>query len=127
MIEPCLSNAKILIVDDDEIIRDTLETLLVIEGAVVSHAQDGHQAFDLINTNKYDVILSDIRMPGCSGLELLDRIRESKQKSPPIVLMSGFTDISETRAKDLGAKGMFFKTENFKDLKELLIESLDHD
>jgi YesN/AraC family two-component response regulator len=120
-----LKGTRVLVVDDEQVLRETIEMYLELEGAIVSHASDGLEAFELIQTKKYDIVLSDIRMPECSGVQLLEKIRASKLKTPPIVLMSAFTDISNTRAKELGARGMFLKPTDMKYLKELLVESLD--
>ncbi len=120
-----LKSAKVLIVDDEKDLRETLRTHLELEEAVVTEATNGLEAYSLILKNKYDIILSDIRMPGCSGVELLEKIRNSKIKTAPIVLMSAFTDISDERAKEIGARGMFLKPENIITLKELLVDTLE--
>ncbi|MFT6632941.1 MAG: CheY-like chemotaxis protein [Bacteriovoracaceae bacterium] len=121
-----LKGTRILIVDDEQLLRETIEMHLELEGVIVSHASDGKEAFDLITKNKYNVVLSDIRMPGCSGIKLLEMVRASSLKTPPIVLMSAFTDISEDKAKELGARGMFLKPTDMSYLKELLVESLEN-
>lgn len=121
-----LKGAHILIVDDEDMLRDVIRTHLELEGAVVSEAVNGKEAFDLIHVKKFNVVLSDIRMPGCSGIDLLKMVRDSKIKTPPIVLMSAFTDISESKAKELGARAMFLKPTNMSYLKELLVETLDN-
>ena len=120
-----LKGSKVLIVDDEQDLRETLRTHLELEDAVVTEASNGLEAYALILKNSYDVILSDIRMPGCSGVELLEKIRNSKIKTAPVVLMSAFTDITEDKAKELGARGMFLKPENIIMLKELIIDTLE--
>ncbi len=119
-----LKGAHILVVDDEALLRETIQTHLELEGARVTQASNGLEAYDLIKSEEFNVILSDIRMPECSGIELLNKIRESKIKTPPIVLMSAFTDISEDKAKELGARGMFLKPDNINYLKELLVETI---
>ena len=113
------------IVDDEPLIRDTLGEYLAAEGAVVAQASNGNEAYALILENTYHVILSDVRMPECSGVELLKKIRESNVQMPPVVMMSAFTDISENKARELGAKGMFLKPDSYEYLKELLIDAID--
>lgn len=116
-----LNGVRILIVDDEKLIRETLTELLTLDGAVVSEASDGNQAYEMIKNYNYNVVLSDIRMPECSGVDLLKRVRQDKSKDmPPILLMSAFTDISADKAKDLGAKGMFIKDSDSAYLKEML-------
>lgn len=121
--ESVLKGIRVLIVDDELLIRQTLTEFLQLFGVVVSTADDGNRAFDMIMAYDYNIILSDVRMPECSGVDLLKRIRvEKKEKMPPVLLMSAFTDVSTERAKELGAKGMFLKAEDSNYLKEMLIQ-----
>ena len=120
-----LTGRRILIVDDELLIRQTLTDFLQLHGAVISTADDGNKAFELIKAYDYDIVLSDIRMPECSGVDLLKRIREERtKKTPPVLLMSAFTDISLAKAKELGAKGMFLKAEDSHYLKDLLVQAI---
>jgi YesN/AraC family two-component response regulator len=63
-------NLRFLIVDDDRDIRETLKEHLELYEAICDEAQDGLIAFDKIKNNKYDFVISDIRMPNASGIEL---------------------------------------------------------
>ncbi len=121
-----LKGVHILVVDDEPILLDTLKEHLELEGATVSTASNGNEAFELLKNHGFNVILSDVRMPECSGVELLAKIRDFKESAPPVVLMSAFSDISDKRAKELGARGMFLKPENIKYLKELLVETINN-
>ncbi len=121
-----LKGVRILVVDDEPLLLDTLKEHLELEGATVSTAFNGNEAFELLRRHEFNLILSDVRMPECSGVELLAKIREFKDIAPPVVLMSAFSDISDKKAKELGARGMFLKPENLKYLKELLIETLNN-
>lgn len=118
-----LKGIRILIVDDDQNIRETLSILLSLDGAIISEASDGNIAYDMIQNYDYNIIISDIRMPVCSGVELLNKVKKAKNKIPPILLMSAFTDISTAKAKELGAKGMFLKDSDSKYLKEMILQS----
>ncbi len=120
-----LKNKKVLLVDDEVEILDTIQMHLELEGMLVFKAVNGLDAFKKLLKNDYDVVVSDIRMPECSGVELLNKIKESKSKMPPVVLMSAFSDINSVKAKELGAKGMFLKPENMSKLKEMIVESFD--
>lgn len=120
-----LKNLKILVVDDDQMLRETIVEQLEIEGAIVSEASNGLFAFTKIITDKYDFVLSDIRMPECSGLELLEKVRAYEGKTPPILMMSSFSDISTDSVKELGAQGLFLKTETIGKFKESIIEHLN--
>ncbi len=82
--------ARILIVDDDETIRDTLHELLSQEYACQT-AETAEKAFARLEADSYDVVLTDISMPGLSGLELLGHIRQ-KFPNTPVIMISGIGD-----------------------------------
>ena len=114
-----LDGMHILIVDDDQYVLDTLSELLKLENAKVTTANNGNMAFDLItNPNDFDLILSDIRMSGCTGLELLKKLKAYKDKVPDVILVSAFADITPKRAKSMSAAAIFAK----KDVMERLVE-----
>lgn len=80
----------ILVVDDDEAIRDTLYDLLS-EQYVCQTAETAEKAFARLEADVYDVVLTDISMPGLSGLELLGRVRQ-KYPDTPVIIISGISD-----------------------------------
>ena len=82
--------ADILIVDDDEIIRDTLKELLS-EQYTCQTAGTADEAFARLSEKPYDLVLTDIAMPGISGLDLLGRVLQQYPKTPVIVI-SGISD-----------------------------------
>ncbi|HEX9078339.1 MAG TPA: response regulator, partial [Desulfuromonadaceae bacterium] len=69
---------RILVADDEESMRWVLSKALKRKGFSVDLAHDGRQALALIQDNSYDLAILDIKMPGISGLDLLDRVRELK-------------------------------------------------
>ena len=81
---------KILVVDDDDTIRDTLYELLSAE-YLCQTAETAEKAFARLEADSYDVVLTDISMPGLSGLELLGHIRQ-KFPNTPVIMISGIGD-----------------------------------
>lgn len=82
--------AAILVVDDDEAIRDMLYELF--EETHRCHvAETAEQALSFLETEHYDVILTDISMPGLSGLELLGHVRQA-QPDTPVIVITGIHD-----------------------------------
>jgi DNA-binding NtrC family response regulator len=81
---------RILVVDDDETIRDTLYELLSEEYDCQT-AQTAEQALARLEVDTYDVVLTDISMPGLSGLELLGHVRQ-KYPDTPVIIISGISD-----------------------------------
>jgi DNA-binding NtrC family response regulator len=81
---------RVLVVDDDEVIRDTLYELLS-EDYICQTAETAEKAFARLEADPYDAVLSDISMPGLSGLELLGQIRQ-KYPDTPVIMISGMGD-----------------------------------
>lgn len=81
---------RILVVDDDETIRDTLYDLLSDEHDCQT-ADSAEAALARLEVDDYDVVLTDISMPGLSGLELLGHVRQ-KYPSTPVIIISGIAD-----------------------------------
>jgi DNA-binding NtrC family response regulator len=77
---------RILIIDDEAGIRDSLETLLSLEGFNVDIAVDGHSGLDQLTRHSYDLLLLDLALPGESGIDLLPRIRSLAPELPVIMI-----------------------------------------
>jgi DNA-binding NtrC family response regulator len=74
------------LIDDEAAIRESIETLLTLEGFIVSLAPDGHVGLDLLSRNQYDLLLLDLALPGESGIDLLPRIKEMRPELPVIMI-----------------------------------------
>ncbi len=79
-------NQRILIIDDEAGIRDSLETLLTLEGFKVEMAGDGSAGLDLLASNSYDLVLLDLSLPGESGIDILPRIKTLIPELPVIMI-----------------------------------------
>lgn len=95
--------AAILIVDDDQTIRDTLYDLLS-DTHLCHQAETAEQALVWLADDAYDVVITDISMPGMSGVELLGHVRQS-QPQTPVIIISGIND--EGHAKGLLRLGAY--------------------
>jgi two-component system, NtrC family, nitrogen regulation response regulator NtrX len=84
---------RILVVDDDAAIRDTLRMVLEYEGYEVGTVGDGRAALDALDEAPFAGVLLDIKMPGMDGLETLDRI-VARESAPPVLMISGHGDIA---------------------------------
>jgi DNA-binding NtrC family response regulator len=82
---------NILIVDDELAMRNLLENILIQEGYNIGLAENGDDALKMIKNNKYDLVLSDIKMPGMNGFELL-KIIKSEHPGIGVIMMTGFGD-----------------------------------
>ncbi|MCF0207795.1 MAG: sigma-54-dependent Fis family transcriptional regulator [Bacteroidales bacterium] len=110
--------AKILVVDDERSIRNTLKDILSLEGHKVEVAEDGEQGLQMASSSKFDAVFCDIKMPKLDGLELLAKLRETLPELP-VVMISGHGDI-ET-AVDSIKKGAFDYIQKPLDLNRLLV------
>ncbi|HOG04831.1 MAG TPA: sigma-54 dependent transcriptional regulator [Paludibacter sp.] len=110
--------AKILVVDDERSIRNTLKDILEFEKHQVTLAENGKEGLDLAENNFFDLIFSDIRMPEMDGVELLTALKE-KEIEAPVVMISGHGTIDT--AVDCIKKGAFDFIEKPVDLNRLLI------
>jgi DNA-binding NtrC family response regulator len=95
---------KILIVDDDEAMCQFLSIMLGKEGYEVTTVGDGHSAIQKVKEDGYDVVITDIKMPGMSGLQVLEAVK-AIDRSMPVVIMTGFA--SQSSAIDAVNKGAF--------------------
>jgi DNA-binding NtrC family response regulator len=95
--------AKILVVDDDEVIRDTLCELLS-EDYQCQTVETAEKAVGRLQAESFAVVLTDISMPGLSGLELLEHVLQ-KYSTTPVIIISGITD--EEHAQRLIKLGAF--------------------
>ena len=115
-------NYKVLVIDDDEPIHFMVKSLLKKEFTVLN-AHDVQEAIDILSETHVNLILSDIHMPGISGLEFLESIRlDEKKKRIPVLIMTNLPTVEkEQKAYDLGAAD-FIKKELLNNDKEKVLE-----
>jgi len=89
--------ARILIVDDDPGQRSLLNSFLRSQGFETSLADSGERALEMLRSGKFAMMISDVRMPGLSGLETLRRARQ-EHATLPVLLVTAFTDIRDAVA-----------------------------
>lgn len=109
--------SRLLIVDDEPGILEIVEYMIQDAGFETVTASNGRDAFDLANKGGVSCILTDIKMPGGNGLELLERVVTSMGKSLPVILMSGHLDL---HPEELSKKGAFSFIPKPLDFKMLL-------
>ena len=107
-----LKSFKILVVDDEDAIREVISEEFEMAGAKVDQANNGRKAFDMLKAANYDVVFSDVRMPNGDGVELINNIFQKLNPKPLVYLCTGFSDLSEAEAKKIGVKEVFSKPFN---------------
>jgi len=95
--------ARILVVDDEESMRRFLSILLEKDGHEVVLASGGAEALTRLESESFDVLITDLKMPGMTGLELLEKVREVDPSLPVVVLTAFASDASAVEAMDKGA------------------------
>jgi DNA-binding response OmpR family regulator len=123
-----MSTPRVLIVDDEPDLREILAEELQDQGFEVMQASSGSEAWDLLKTIRFEIVVSDIRMPHGDGLTLLKNIRSGTLEKPPIVfLLSGFSDLNESEAQEIGARNIFAKPFQLRTITTALKEALKDD
>ena len=111
---------SILIVDDEESVRDSLFNWFVEDGYHVECAENANKALSMLESDNYDIILADIKMPGMDGLEMLRRIKLLKCESIVIVMTAFATVDTAVRALKDGAFDYVTKPFDPDDLSHLI-------
>lgn len=99
---------KILLVEDERTIAKALKIKLA--HFKVSLANNGEEAIELLNKNKFDLILLDIMMPKMDGFGVMEAMKKKKNKTPVFILTNLNQDDDVNKAKDLGAKDFLVKS-----------------
>jgi YesN/AraC family two-component response regulator len=113
-----------MIVEDEPLLRDTLEQLLQFSGFTVLTASNGKEALEKLAQNPVDLVLSDIKMPVMDGVELLRHIRTT-YKGLKVIFFSAFADISHAEALQMGALDLLSKPVRIESLIETLRTHLE--
>ena len=123
----CSHAARVVVAEDDWEMRRILASALARDGYEVTEVADGNQFLRQMTRQMmsdqrvaFDAVVSDIRMPGCSGLELLAYLRLWQQDTP-VILITAFGDrATHARAKALGAVTLFDKPFDIDDLRDVV-------
>jgi len=117
---------SILIVEDEEVLRETLAELLEEEGYRVRQARHGQEAHDHVMAEPVDLVLSDVRMPEMDGITLLERLRKLAPDTPVIIITAYGTVDSAVSAMKLGAIDYLLKPVQFEELLNKVQRALDY-
>ena len=117
---------RLLVVDDDESLRWVTKVQLEQSGYAVSAAADGPQALALLQLNGADLVITDLMMPGMSGLDLLKDIRSEYPDLAVIVVTAFGTVETAVEAMKAGAYDYITKPVNMDELKMIVGRALEH-
>jgi two-component system, NtrC family, response regulator HydG len=118
---------KVLVVDDEKIIRDFFRRLLSLLNLEVAEAEDGYKAVELAGKEKFDIFFVDVRMPGMNGLDTYRKIRQIDPKAN-VIMMTGYAveDLLDA-AKREGVDGSIRKPFEINQIKDIVDVALKKD
>jgi two-component system response regulator AtoC len=117
--------ARILLIDDEAGSRESLSLLLGHEGYLLDTASDGEKAIRLFSKNKYDVIITDLFLPGLSGIDILKHVKEHPLPCNVILITGNATAETAVEAMKEGAFDYIIKPVNFEKLKVLVAKAVE--
>jgi CheY-like chemotaxis protein len=104
-----VAGLDLLVVEDDSDLRQTLVDVIEYCGGRTAAAAGGREAWSLLESHHFDVVITEVRMADGDGLELLRRIRNRPGTSPPVLLISGHADLTPDEAQARGAAALLTK------------------
>ena len=119
------SNYTILVVDDEEDLRDSFKVSFELDGYNVLVAASGNDALDILAKNKVDFVLTDVQMPDGTGVDFLVAARNMHPALPVILMVTGFSQLSRESALERGAVDLLDKPVDWKLVSKILKQHLD--
>ena len=117
---------RILVVDDDEQIREVLSDMLTIDGYQITACVDGPSALKAFEKSDFEIMITDLGMPGMSGLELAGLVHEQKPELPIAMITGWGTQLNKDEVALKGVKAVLPKPFHLKDIKGLIKEMVKH-
>ncbi len=111
-----LKDKRVLIVDDENELRNIFITEFRFYHAHTFEAHNSVSAIELLGKQQIDLILSDIRMPGGDGIELLKYAKANLSPFPKFIMLTGYSDLKKDEAYKLGATQLFTKPFDLDDI-----------
>jgi CheY-like chemotaxis protein len=115
-----MTQATVLVAEDDKLIRTIFVEIVKGEGFDVVEADDGRRAFDLVTSRKIDMIISDMKMPEMSGFDLLLAVKKTHPEIPVTVITGFNSEYREDEALAAGADAYITKPFKVADVAEAL-------
>ncbi|MFQ5867906.1 MAG: response regulator [bacterium] len=119
-------NVRILVVDDSQECRELCQRVLLREGYVVHSVDSGKKALKESKAIKFDLIITDLKMPDLDGISLLRRVKEIDPKICVIVITGYPDEESKAKAMELGASGYLAKPLDVSELVRAVKGCLEH-
>ncbi len=124
-LSPPIPEARLLVVDDEANVRSALARALALRGYRTDQAASGHQALRMLESNPYDLMVLDIRMPGMSGVEVMQRARQIRPDLLIIILTGHASLESAIAAVKSHAHDYLLKPASLHDLAAAVVSALE--
>jgi len=112
-----LKECTVLVVDDEQDLREMVAFEFELLGSRVLAASNGLSALGIVESEPVDAVVTDIRMSGCDGIELLNNLRTRSPSRPAVIFITAYdSDLSPCEAYRMGAEGIFAKPFSLKEL-----------
>ncbi len=118
---------RVMVIEDDQEMRLLLEDFIQEEGYEVRSTDNGSEAFRILAKDEFDLIITDVRMPGLSGLDILPGIRKLQPHSAIIVITAFGSEEVYTRAIERGADGYLEKPISLEQLRIMIKNVISSD
>ena len=115
-----LKKDRILVVEDNPVTRELLEDIVFSSGYMVKTAKDGHEAVNLIEAQKFNLVFLDLRLPGISGIEILKKIKEVAPGVPVVVIAGYPEDLLSAKKGAIWPEMVISKPFKISQIKEAL-------
>jgi DNA-binding NtrC family response regulator len=116
-----MTTRRVLVVDDDQVVGRSINRVLAEKGYQVREALDGHEALDEMAHQDYDLVFTDIKMPGMDGLEVASKVKKL-HPGVPVVMITGYgTEANEQKARSIGVTAFLRKPLT----PEMIVENAD--
>ena len=117
--------AQVLVIDDDAVVGHSFDRVLSEKGYDVDTALSGEQGLEDIEARNYDVVFTDIKMPGIDGIEVAERIRKKCPWTPVVVITGYGTTENEAKASVLGVSGFVRKPLTPEMIESVTLKALE--
>jgi CheY-like chemotaxis protein len=104
-----IQSRKVLVVDDDAVVGRSISRVLSEQGYQVRETLSGLEALEELDNQHYDMVFTDIRMPGMDGLHMTSRLKKNHPELPVVVITGYGTEANEQKARELGVAGFLRK------------------
>jgi DNA-binding response OmpR family regulator len=111
---------RILVIEDDEEMRALLRDVIEDEGYKTASVHNGSEAFRKLAKESFDLIITDVRMPGLTGLDILPGIKKLQPDTPIIVITAFGSEEVQRKALERGANAYLEKPIHFRELRTLI-------